>query len=59
MKTPKKPLSKNSENPGIEKPEDAKANNKFMDEEEDEFDLPIDDLGGIDDFNDFDDDDDF
>ncbi|KHJ39571.1 hypothetical protein PBAC_00810 [Pedobacter glucosidilyticus] len=59
MKTPKKPVSKNSENSGIEQPEDSKANNKFMDEEEDEFDLPIDDLGAIDDFNDFDDDDDF
>ncbi|MRX48420.1 hypothetical protein [Pedobacter puniceum] len=59
MKTPKKPLSKNSENSGLDKPEDSKANNKFMDEEEDDFDLPLDDLGGIDDFNDFDDDDDF
>jgi hypothetical protein len=65
MKTPKKPTNKNSENLSedenghSDQPVDSKSKNKFVDEEEDEFDLPIDDLGGLDDFNDFDDDEDF
>lgn len=64
MKTPKKPTNKNSENSSedinshSDQPVESKSKSKFVDEE-DEFDLPIDDLGGLDDFNDFDDDEDF
>lgn len=64
MATPKKPIKKIiDQSSGASKkitdqPVDSKAPNKFLDDEEDEFDLPLDDIGGIDDFNDFDDDDD-
>lgn len=65
MATPKKPTKKTIEKSSAaskkitDKPVDSKSPNKFLDDEEDEFDLPLDDIGGIDDFNDFDDDEDF
>lgn len=57
-KPSKKPSTKPVAGKSIDKTEDSpKPKNKFMDDDDDEFDLPIDD---IDDFNsDFDDEDEF
>jgi hypothetical protein len=72
MKTPKKTDKKTSskkkttgakkpkEKPADEvKPSDKKIQNTFIDDPEDEFDVPLDELEGFDSFNEYDDEDDF
>ncbi|WP_207427686.1 hypothetical protein [Pedobacter sp. SYSU D00535] len=62
MKTPKKKpsMTKNATSGAKTlnlKPADSKANKNFIDDDDD-LDVPLDDLGGLDDFSSFDDDDD-
>jgi hypothetical protein len=59
MKTPKKPVKPASEKFSDEEEElQDSPSKKFVEEDEDDFDLPLDDLGSVDGFSDFDDDDD-
>ncbi|TKB97818.1 hypothetical protein [Pedobacter cryophilus] len=64
MGTPKKPVKKpiakpTDEDDDINELEDeSPSKKKFVDEDDDDFDLPIDDIGGFDEIG-FDDDDDF
>ncbi len=67
METPKKPVKKKtaSKTTGAkkpaEKPVDAKPKKRFVDddEDEDEFDMPIDDLGRYDSFDGYEEEEDF
>jgi hypothetical protein len=65
MKTPKKPektISRKSAESGAEKSNiktvNAKPQPKF-DDDDDDFDIPLDDVSGLEDFSRFDDDDDY
>ncbi|WP_423148024.1 hypothetical protein [Rubrolithibacter danxiaensis] len=66
MKTPKKTESKTSKNGAIggakkliSKADSPKPKSRFLDEEDDDLDEPLDDLGGFDNLSDFDDDEDY
>jgi hypothetical protein len=66
MGTPKKPLKKvtAAKGPGAKKPDDDAADlpakKKVVDDDEDEdFDIPLDDLGRYENFDDYDEDDDY
>lgn len=65
MGTPKKPLKKkpDSKTVGAKKiaPEsvDPKAKKKIIDDDDDEFDMPLEEIGGYESFEEFDEDDDF
>jgi len=59
MKTPKKPVKPTNEKFSDEEDElQDSPSKKLVDEDEDDFDLPLDDLDPADEFSDFDNDDD-
>jgi hypothetical protein len=68
-KTDKKASSKSKKATGAKKPKeksadqvkpaDKKVQNSFIDDQEDEFGVPLDELEGFDTFNEYDDEDDF
>lgn len=60
MKTPKKPVKPTKEKFSDNEDElQDSPSKKFVEDDEDDFDLPLDDLGSEDGFSDFDDDDDY
>ena len=65
MKTPKKSDKKTSPTKpadakkNIPKSVDTKAKSRFTDDDDDDFDEPLDEIGGLDDYNIDDDDDDY